>query len=108
MNGRLLSALSISKIASWGTTKLDDSCVVETTGSSRMRKPKRTAEQLSALIKERALRHGPWPAKMTMLLYRMNDSWEVMVSPGKTVQEEEFRVTVLWIATQMQNEFDLR
>jgi hypothetical protein len=45
---------------------------------------------------------------MTMLLYRMNDSWEVMVSPGKTAREEDFRITVLWISTQMQNEFDLR
>jgi hypothetical protein len=31
-----------------------------------------------------------------------------MVSPGKSVREEEFRITVLWIATQMQIEFDLR
>jgi hypothetical protein len=71
-------------------------------------KPKRSAEQLSALIKERASQHGRWPAKMTMLLYRMNDSWEIMISSGKTVQEEEFRIIVLWIATQMQDEFDLR
>jgi hypothetical protein len=75
---------------------------------TRMRKPKRTADQLTALIKERAAPFGPWPAKMTMLLYRMNDTWEVMVSPGKTVQEEEFRITLMWIATQMQDEFDLR
>jgi hypothetical protein len=45
---------------------------------------------------------------MTMLLTPMNDTWEIMVSPGKSVQEEEFRVTVLWLATQMQVEFDLR
>jgi hypothetical protein len=45
---------------------------------------------------------------MTILLYPMNDTWEIMVSPGKTVQEEEFRITVLWIATQMAMEFDLR
>jgi hypothetical protein len=45
---------------------------------------------------------------MTMLVYPINDTWEVMVSPGKSVQEEEFRITVLWIATQMQIEFDLR
>ena len=74
----------------------------------RMRKPKRTADQLRALIKERAAAFGPWPAKMTMLLCRMNDTWEVIVSPGKSVQEEEFRITVMWIATQMQHEFDLR
>jgi hypothetical protein len=73
-----------------------------------MRKPKRTADHLTALIKERATQFGPWPAKMTMLLYPMNDTWEVMVSPGKTAQEEEFRITVMWIATQMQHEFDLR
>jgi hypothetical protein len=73
-----------------------------------MRKPKRTADQLAALIRERAAQHGPWPAKMTMLLCRMNDTWEVIVSPGKSVQEEEFRITVMWIATQMQHEFDLR
>jgi hypothetical protein len=73
-----------------------------------MRKPKRTADQLRALIKERAAAFGAWPAKMTMLLYPMNDTWEIMVSPGKSVQEEEFRVTVLWLATQMQVEFDLR
>jgi len=29
---------------------------------------------------------------MTMLLYRMNDTWEVMVSPGKSVQEEELEL----------------
>ena len=45
---------------------------------------------------------------MTMLLCRMNDTWEVIVSPGKSVQEEEFRITVMWIATQMLHEFDLR
>ena len=73
-----------------------------------MQNPKRTADQLRALIKERAAPFGPWPPKMTMLLYRMNDTWEVMVSPGKSVQEEEFRITILWIATQMQGEFDLR
>jgi hypothetical protein len=73
-----------------------------------VRKPKRTAEQLTALIKERATPFGPWPAKMTMLLCRMNDTWEAMVSPGKSAQEEEFRITVMWIATQMQHEFDLR
>ena len=44
---------------------------------------------------------------MTMLLYRMNDTWEIMVSSGKSVPEEEFRITVMWIATQMQVEFDL-
>jgi hypothetical protein len=73
-----------------------------------MRKPKRTADQLTALIRDRAAPFGSWPAKMTMLLYRMNDTWEVMVSPGKSLQEEEFRITVMWIATQMQHEFDLR
>jgi hypothetical protein len=65
----------------------------------KISKPKRTAEQLRALIREQASQHGPWPAKMTMLLYRMNDSWEVMVSPGKTAREEDFRITVLWIST---------
>jgi hypothetical protein len=73
-----------------------------------VRKPKRTAEQLTVLIKERAAQFGPWPAKMTMLLYRMNDTWEIMISPGKSIQEEEFRISVMWIATQMQDEFDLR
>jgi hypothetical protein len=73
-----------------------------------MRKPKRTADQLTALIKNRAAAFGSWPGKMTMLLYRMNDTWEIMVSPGKSLQEEEFRITVTWIATQMQHEFDLR
>jgi len=73
-----------------------------------MRRPKRTADQLTALIKERSTRFAPWPAKMTMLLYSMNDTWEILVSPGKTVREEEFRIAVLWIATQMQIEFDLR
>jgi hypothetical protein len=43
-----------------------------------------------------------------MLLYPTIDTWEVMVSPGKTALEQEFRITVLWIATQMQFEFDLR
>ena len=73
-----------------------------------MRKPKRTADQLTELIKERAAPFGPWPAKMTMLLYPINDTWEIMVSPGKSVREEEFRISVLWIATQMQDDFDLR
>jgi len=73
-----------------------------------VRKPKRTAEQLTVLIKERAAQFGPWPAKMTMLLYRMNDTWEIMISPGKSIQDEEFRISVMWIATQMQDEFDLR
>src|ERR1700694_3313405 len=63
--------------------------------------------KLAALIKERAAQFGPWPAKMTMLLYRMNDTWEIMISPGKSVQEEEFSITVMWIAPQMQVEFDL-
>jgi len=73
-----------------------------------VRKPKRTTEQLTTLIKERAKAFGPWPAKMTILLYPTNDTWEVMVSPGTTAQQEEFRIAVLWIATQMQVEFDLR
>ena len=74
-----------------------------------MRKPKRTAAELTAIIRARAERYGsPWPEKMTMLLYRVNDTWEISVSPGKSVQEEECRITILWIATQMQVEFDLR
>ncbi len=73
-----------------------------------MRRPKRTADQLTALIKERSTRFGPWPAKMTMLLYSMNDTWEILVSPGKTVREEEFRISILRIATQMAVEFDLK
>jgi hypothetical protein len=73
-----------------------------------MRKSKRTADELTAIIRQRATQREPWPAKMTMLVYPMNDTWEVMVSPGKSAQEEEFRITVLWIATQMQIEFDLR
>jgi hypothetical protein len=73
-----------------------------------MRKPKRTADQLMALIKERAAPFGSWPTKMTMLLYRMNDTWEIMISPGKSVEEEEYRITVMWIAMQMQMEFDLQ
>src|ERR1700730_4177560 len=75
---------------------------------THMRKTKRTADQLTALIKERAAPFGQWPPKMTILLYPMNNTWEIMVSPGKTVQEEEFRITVLWIATQMAMEFNLR
>ena len=74
-----------------------------------MRRPKRTADQLTALIKERSTRFGPWPAKMTMLLYSMNDTWEILVrQPGKTVREEEFRISILRIATQMAVEFDLK
>ena len=38
---------------------------------------------------------------MTMLLYPSNDGWEVMISPGKTVREEEFRISALWIAVQL-------
>jgi hypothetical protein len=81
---------------------------MKTQETTSVRKPKRTTEQLTTLIKERAKAFGLWPAKMTILLYPMNDTWEVMVSPGTTAQEEEFRITVLWIATQMQVEFDLR
>jgi hypothetical protein len=44
---------------------------------------------------------------MTMLVYKTNTCWNVMISPGKTPEEEEYRVSVLWIAAQMQNEFDL-
>jgi hypothetical protein len=75
-----------------------------------MRKPRRTAHELTAMIRQRATatQGAPWPTKMTMLLYSINDTWEVMVSPGKSVREKEFRITVLWIATQMQIEFDLR
>jgi hypothetical protein len=75
-----------------------------------MRKPGRTAHELTAMIRQRATvtQGAPWPAKMTMLIYPMNNTWEVMVSPGKSVREEEFRITVLWIATQMLIEFDLR
>ena len=75
-----------------------------------MRRPRRTAHELTAMIRQRATatQGAPWPTKMTMLLYSINDTWEVMVSPGKSVREEEFRITVLWIATQMQIEFNLR
>ena len=73
-----------------------------------MRRKRRTADELTALIKDRATALGPWPAKMTMLLYPMNETWEITVSPGKNTAEEEFRISVLWIATQMQVEFDLR
>jgi hypothetical protein len=49
-----------------------------------LRKPRRTADQLTVLIKERAARYGPWPAKMPMLIYPMNDTWEVMVSKNRS------------------------
>jgi hypothetical protein len=87
---------------------LETVLTIKTQETTSVRKPKRTTEQLITLIKERAKTFGPWPAKMTILLYPMNGSWDVMVSPGRTAQEEEFRITVLWIATQMQVEFDLR
>ena len=48
-------------------------------GTRGVGKPKRTAEQLTALIKERSAQFGPWPAKMTMLLNRMNNTWEITV-----------------------------
>jgi hypothetical protein len=73
-----------------------------------VRKVKRTAEELRALIKERVAQFGPWPAGMTMLIYKTEASWEVMISPGKTPIEDDFRVSALWIAVQMQLEFDLR
>lgn len=72
-----------------------------------MRRPRKTVEQLTLLIKQRAAMVGPWPPRMTMLLYPVNDTWDVTVSAGKTPQEEDFRISVLWIATQMQLEFDL-
>ena len=50
---------------------------------------------------------GPWPPKMTMLIYPVNDTWEVMVSQGTTLDEENYRLAVLWIATQMELEFAL-
>jgi len=65
-------------------------------------------EELRALIKQRSTQFGPWPAGMTMFVYRSNDGWEVMISPGKTPQEEDYRVSALWVAVQMQAEFDLR
>ena len=43
-----------------------------------------------------------------MFIYRTNDSWEVMISPGRLPNEADFRVKALWIAVQMQTEFDLR
>jgi hypothetical protein len=73
-----------------------------------VRKLKRTADELRALIKERAAQFGPWPPGMTMLIYPSNDSWDVMISPGKTPDEEDYRVSALWVAVQMQAEFDLR
>jgi hypothetical protein len=73
-----------------------------------LRRPKRTADELRALIKQRSIQSGPWPAGMTMFIYRTNDSWEIMISPGKTKREEDFRVKALWVAVQMQTEFDLR
>jgi hypothetical protein len=73
-----------------------------------LRRPKRTADALTALIKQRSAEFGPWPAGMTMFIYRSNDSWEIMISPGKTKREEDFRVKALWVAVQMQTEFDLR
>jgi hypothetical protein len=73
-----------------------------------LRRPKRTADELRALIKQRSIQLGPWPVGMTMFIYRTNDSWEVMISPGKTPDEADFRVKALWVAVQMQTEFDLR
>jgi hypothetical protein len=73
-----------------------------------VRRPKRTADELRALIKQRSIQFGPWPAGMTMFIYRTNDSWQVMISPGKTPNEADFRVQALWVAVQMQTEFDLR
>jgi hypothetical protein len=73
-----------------------------------VRKVKRTGEELRALIRERATRFGPWPLGMTVLVYPSNDSWEVSISPGKTPSEEEYRISALWVAVQMQAEFDLR
>jgi hypothetical protein len=46
---------------------------------------KRTADHLSALIKQRATRTVG--SEMTMLLYPTNDAWEFMISPGKSVGE---------------------
>jgi hypothetical protein len=43
-----------------------------------------------------------------MLIYPSNDGWGVPISPGKTPDEAEYRVSGLWVATQMQAEFDLR
>jgi hypothetical protein len=73
-----------------------------------VRRPTRTSDELISLIKKRAAQFGPWPLGMTMLVYKTNGSWEVMISPGKTPEEEDYRVSALWVAVQMQDEFDLR
>jgi hypothetical protein len=73
-----------------------------------VRRPKRTTDELRALIKQRSIQFGPWPVGMTMFIYRTNDSWEVMISTGKTPNEADFRIQALWVAVQMQTEFDLR
>jgi hypothetical protein len=73
-----------------------------------VRKSRRTAAELIALIKKRATQLGPWPPAMTLLVYPSNGSWDVSISPGKTPGEEEYRVWALWVAVQMQFEFDLR
>lgn len=73
-----------------------------------MRRPERTSNELISLIKERASQFGPWPPGMTLFVYKTNGSWEVMISPGKTLKEEDYRVSALWVALQMQDEFDLR
>jgi hypothetical protein len=73
-----------------------------------MARAKRTADQLVSLIKERSIMAiGPWPLKMTMLIYPVNDRLGVMVSQGMTLDEENYRLAVLWIATQMELEFTL-
>jgi hypothetical protein len=68
---------------------------------------KRTAEELRALIKERAAQFGPWPSGMTIFIYPTNGSWDVMISLGKTPDEEDYRVSALWVAVEMQRDFDL-
>jgi hypothetical protein len=55
-------------------------------GAHALRKLKRTSEELIALIKQRAAEFGPRPTGMTMLVYKKNDSWELMISPGKRLK----------------------
>jgi hypothetical protein len=73
-----------------------------------VQRPKRTTDELRALIKP--VLYSVWPVACRDDHVHLPNQRRLgfMISPGKSPQEEAYRVSALWVAVQMQTEFDLR
>lgn len=74
-----------------------------------MGKTEATPTEIIRMISAEATRLiGPWPSNLDIFVFRVDDSWECLITPTNNPTEAKFRDVALQIGLSLERIFKLR